>query len=453
MDWREKWQHKIKPSLDWHAEYSSKVIAAEDAAKIVKPGDKVACPTGRDPLALGLALAARKEELSRVKVFIATPTFDFGWYDPGWEDSFQLCLGYTFPRGVAATCLDERRADVFSGGLFIFDDFADFWDVDVLIVEVSPPDDNGFCSFGASVYDKRHWVANAKLVLAEVNDRLIRTCGDNSVHVSQIDYFVQHLHTGRKLGEVTLAGKPLSEPTKEQRQTTEHVSGLIRDGDTVQIGQGGTSEALVHCGLLNSKSDIGWHSEVTPGGIIRLVQEGVITGRYKTIDQGKAVATAIGGGTLEEMNFVHLNPLFELRDIEYTHDPRVIGSLDNMVTINNALQVDLTGQVNSEAKGPQMFSGPGGLLTFTIGAHLSRNGRSIITLPATAKGGTVSRIVPMLDSKVTVPHTLSDFVITEYGIAKLRGRTIRERVEELINIAHPDFRADLTRAARELYWP
>lgn len=452
MDWHQEWLRKMKLSPDWGEEYQAKMTTPEEAVKVVKSGDRVVCPTGRDPLGLGLALAARGEELSGVRLFMATPAFDFGWYDPGWEDFFQLCLGYTFPRGVAADCLAERRTDVFTGGLFIFNDLADTWDVDVLMIEVSPPDDNGFCSFGASVYDKRHWVAKAKLVLAEVNDRLIRTCGDNNIHISQIDYFVQHPHTGRKPGEITLAGQPVSGPTKEQRQIAEHVSSLIRDGDTVQIGQGGTSEALVRGGLLDNKGDIGWHSEVTPGGIIRLVKEGIITGRYKTIDRGKAVATAIGGGTIEEMDFVHLNPLFELRDIEYTHDPRVIGSLDNMVTINNALEVDITGQINAESRGPRMFSGPGGLLTFTIGAHLSKNGRSVIVLLATAKGGTISRIVPMLDSKVTVPHTLSDFVVTEYGIAWLRGRTIRERVEELINIANPDFRADLKRAARRLYW-
>ncbi len=452
-NWHQEWLCKMKLSPDWRKEYQAKMRTPEEAVRMVKSGDRVVIPTGRDPLALGLALTARRDELSGVRLFLATPTFDFGWYDPGWEDFFKLCLGYTFPRGVAADCLAERRADTFTGGLVIFDELPDIWDVDVLMVEVSPPDDNGFCGFGASVYDKRHWVAKTKLVLAEVNERLVRTCGDNSIHISQIDYFVQHPQTGRKPGESTLGGQRATEPTKEQKQITEHVSTLIEDGDTVQIGQGVTSEVLVQCGLFKNKCDIGWHSEVTPGGIIRLVKGGVITGRYKTIDRGKAVATAIGGGAAEEMNFVHLNPLFELRDIEYTHDPRIISSLDDMVTINNALEVDLTGQVNAESRGPQMFSGPGGLLTFTIGARLSKNGRSIIVLPATAKGGSISRIVPMLESKVTVPHTLTDFVVSEYGIAQLRGKTIRERVEELINIAHPDFRADLRKAAQRLYWP
>lgn len=451
--WHHDWLDKIRPSTNWREEYQAKMTTPEEAAKRVKSGDRVACPTGRDPLALGLALAARGDELSEVRLFLGTPTHDFAWYDPAWQDFFHLCIGYTFPRGVAADCLAQRRVDVFTGGLFIFDDLPDAWDVDVLLVEVSAPDDNGFCSFGASVYDKRHWVAKAKLVLAEVNDRLIKTCGDNRVHISQIDCFVLHPHTNRKPGEVTLAGQSVPEVKAEQKQISKHVSSLIRDGDTVQIGQGGTSESLVRCDLFDSKNDIGWHSEVTPGGIIKLVRRGIITGRYKTRDQGIAVATAIGGGTVEEMHFVHLNPLFELRDIVYTHDPRIISSLDNMVSINNALEVDLTGQINAESRGAQMFSGPGGLLPFTIGARLSRNGRSIIVFPATAKGETVSRIVPILNSKVTVPHTLADFVVTEYGIARLRGRTIRERVEGLISIAHPDFRDDLRKTSQGLYWP
>ena len=233
----------------------------------------------------------------------------------------------------------------------------------------------------------------------------------------------------------------------------QYVSSLIKDGDTIQVGQGGTSEALIRAGLLDNKQDVGWHSEVTPGGIVRLVMKGVITGRRKSIDRGKALATAIGGGTMEEMSFVHLNPMFELRDMEYTHDPRVISQLDNIVTINNALEVDLTGQVNAESRGPHIFSGAGGLLAFSIGAHLAKNGRSIIVLPSGAQGGTISRIVPMLSSKVTVPHTLADYIVTEWGIARLRGKTQRQRAEEIIAVAHPDFQSELRKAAQNLYWP
>ncbi len=455
MDWTKQYIGKVKLDPNWRQEYERKKISAEEAVRKVKSGDNVVCPIGRDPLALCLALASRKEELRGVHIFMGSPTVDFGWWDVGWEDSFMVKIGFAASGGVASDHLAQRRGDAVIGGLCITGKLPDKWDADVLFVEVSPPDGDGFCSFGASVYDKRHWVAKAKLVLAEVNDRLIRTCGDNFVHVSQIDYFVEHPHTGRKPGEVRLDGKPLTAVTEEQKQICAYVTTLIHDGDTIQVGQGSTSETLIRAGLLDDRCDIGWHSEVTPAGIIRLVRAGVITGKYKTLDRGKAVATAIGGGTTEDMSFVHMNPMFELRDIEYTHDPRTIGALDNMVTINNALEVDLTGQVNAESMGPQMLSGAGGLLAFSIGSYLSKNGRFIIVFPSTAKDGAISRIVPMLrcGSKITVPHTLADIVVTEYGIARLRGKSQRERAEELTVVARPDFRDDLKKTARELYWP
>lgn len=442
-------------ALDWQEEYRRKLVTAADAARAVKSGDMVVCTAGREPLAIGLALTARKEELHGVEVFIPTPTFDFGWFDPGWGDSFSMQVGYVFPRGVAAEAVRERRSDYLIGGLRLWWELPLSRPVDVLLTEVTPPDEHGYCGFGASLYDKRSWVKRARVVLAEVNARLIRTYGDNYVHVSQIDRFVEHPPSDKAPGSVDLSGKPLGDLPRHVKPIAEHVSTLIRNGDTLQLGTGGTSEALVRAGLLEGKEDIGWHSEVTPGGIVRLVKEGVVTGRYKTMDRGKAVAAALGGGTQEEMAFVHLNPLFELRDVEYTHNPRVIGSLDNMVAINNALAVDLTGQVAAESLGPQMYSGAGGLLAFAIGATLSQGGRFITCLPATAREGTLSTIVPGLEagSVVTVPRVLTDVVATEYGIARLQGKTQRERAEALISIAHPDFRAELRREAQKLFWP
>ena len=455
MTWQEEYRRGIRLSPDWQEEYQRKLISPDEAASKIKSGDVVVCTEGREPLAIGLALAARKEEIKGVKLFLATPTFDFGWYDPGWADSFAISIGYCFPRGVVADCLAEKRTDFVVGGLRLWDELAQRWYADVLLVEVSSPDKDGFCSFGASVYGKRHWIVRARMVIGEVNDRLIRTYGDNYVHISQIDYLVEHPHTGRKPGGVTLAGQPVREYTLEERATAEHIAPLIKDGDTIQIGQGGTSEALVRAGLLEGKQALGWHSEVTPPGIVRLVREGIVTGERKTVDTGKAVAAAIGGGSIEDMNFVHMNPLFELRDSEYTHNPGLIASLDNMVTINNGLEVDLTGQVNAESIGSRIFSGAGGLLAFSMGANLSKGGRCIIVLPSTARGGSMSRIVPMLPqgTKVTVPHTITDYVVTEFGIAQLKGKSVRQRAEELIAIAHPDFRAELRKAAQSLFWP
>jgi 4-hydroxybutyrate CoA-transferase len=237
----------------------------------------------------------------------------------------------------------------------------------------------------------------------------------------------------------------VKEPEHYLKDIAGYVSGLIKDGDTIQIGVGRTTEPLVQLGMLDGKHDIGYHSEATPPGIISLVKEGVITGKYKTINQGRAMVTSLGGGTREEMAWASQNPLFWLVDVDYLEDVRVIAAHDNMVAINNALAIDLMGQINAETIGTRPMAGSGGQPSFVIGALLSKGGRSIIVLPSTASGGKVSRITPRLPegSAVTIPRQFTDYVITEYGVARLWGKTLRERSQELISIAHPDFRAEL----------
>ncbi len=253
----------------------------------------------------------------------------------------------------------------------------------------------------------------------------------------------------------TLAGRYPKKPEPYLKEIVGYVSSLIKDGDTLQIGVGRTTEPLLNLGLLNGKSDIGYHAEATPPGLIRLVREGVVTGKYKTIDQGKVMVTSIGGASKEDMDWVNMNPLIELYPAEYILDARCIAANDNMVSINSAVAVDLTGQIAAESIGPRMLSGAGGQLAFAIGASLSEGGRGITVLPSSAASGKVSRIVSSLESGtiVTVPRTLADYVVTEYGIASLKGKTQRERALELINVAHPDFRSELLKEAERLYWP
>jgi 4-hydroxybutyrate CoA-transferase len=212
---------------------------------------------------------------------------------------------------------------------------------------------------------------------------------------------------------------------------------------------------LIRLGLLDGKQDIGWHSEATPPGLIRLVREGVVTGKYKTIDQGKVVVTSIGGASREDIEWVHMNPLFLLKDVNYVENPITLAGLDNLVCINNALMVDLSGQIASETIGIRMRSAAGGQTTFAVGAYLSKGGRFIIVMPSRAKGGTVSRIVPNLPmgTQVTVPKSLADYVVTEYGVAELRGKTQRKRAEQLISVAAPEFRDEIEKEARKLMWP
>jgi len=438
----------------WQDEYERKMVSPEEAVSVVKNGERVGFTYGREPRALGLALAARFGELKDVKVFIRTPAMDFGWYDPGWEESFHIEISYVLP--ITREMMAERRCDFVIGGLLgMTPGHPAVGEVDVLFTEVSPPDEHGYCSFGASVWGKKKAVECAKIVLAEVNQHLIRTYGENYVHVSEIDYFVEHVSGGSRPGATDLLGRKTWEPGDVEKGIAEHVSTLIKDGDTLQIGVGSTSEWVAHLGALDDKSDLGWHSETTPRGIIKLVRKGVITGKYKNINRGKVVAVAVGGGDREDMAFVNRNPMFELYDAEYVLNPAVIGSNDNVVAINSAISVDLTGQIAAESIGPTMVSGPGGQLAFSTGAQLSKGGHFISTLPSTAKGGTISRIVPQLEKGtiVTIPRTLVDIVVTEYGVARLYGQSHRERALELIAIAHPDFREELNAEARKLFWP
>lgn len=439
--------------MDWRDEYQRKLTTPEEAIKAVKSGDRVAFAYGVEPLALGMALLARGTELQGVEVFVPAPGRDFAWYEPGWEDIFRIEVGYILP--IVRDMIEQRRGDYLVSGLRWTHEPGVRPQTDVLLVQLSTPNEHGFCSFGASLWDKKLAVRNARTVLAEVNDTLIRTYGDNFVHVSEIDRFVEHTPTGRAPGATDMLGRRTTGPGKLEQAIAQNVSSLIKDGDTMEVGVGGTAEWIARLGVLDDKHDLGWHSENTPRGIATLVQTGVINGSRKTLNPGKAVATAVGGGTKEEMDFIHMNPMFEVHGSDYVLDPRVISAHDNMVAINSAIAVDLTGQIAAESLGPAMVSGSGGQLAFATGASLSKGGRSIVALAATAKDGKVSRIVPGLErgTIVTVPRTLADIVVTEYGVARLKGKTQRQRAQELIAVAHPDFRAELKRQADKLFWP
>jgi 4-hydroxybutyrate CoA-transferase len=439
--------------IEWKEHYQKKFVSADDAARLVKSGDKIAFTSGREAFAVGLALAARKEELKGVRILAPTPTFDFGWYDEGWQDSFEIVI--RMPTGTCQEAIDAHRIDFDPSTVIPFVELTDAAKADIVITEVSTPDDNGFCSFGNSLWAKKKQIENAKIVIAEVNKNLIRTFGDNYIHVSQIDYFVEHLSAGRGIGTGSLAGRGLKEPEPYLRTIADNVSKLIKSGDTLQIGVGRTTEPLVRLGLLEGKCDLGWHSEATPPGVISLVREGVINGKYKTVHKGKAVVTSIGGGSREEMEWVNNNPLIWLVDVAYLEDIRVIAAHDNFVAINNALAVDLTGQIAAETIGTRQMSAAGGQIPFVFGSWLSKGGRAISVLPSTAKEGTVSRIMPTLPQGtiVTIQRNCADTVVSEYGVAHLKGKSVRHRAEELIAIAHPDFRTELKKEAKKLFWP
>ena len=441
--------------MDWQEEYKKRLVSPEEAVKVVKSGDNIFF-SQPEPLALGLALAGRADELKGVKIVGGggrdLPIYDSSWYE-AYPDSFLIETSYVLPmiRGLVI----ERRADFALSGLFGVPEVAPEKSLDVFIVQISSPDEHGFCSFGASVWLKKEWVKEAKIVIAESNQNLIRTYGENYVHISEIDYFVEHTPTGRIPGGTDILGRKVTGPGELEKTIAGYIGTMIKDGDCLEIGVGGTAEWVAQLNILDNKHDLGWHSENTVRGIGTLVMNGVVNGKCKNIHQGKAVATAVGGGTKEEMDFINMNPMFEVYPSSYALDPRVIAAHDNMVAINSAIAVDLTGQIAAESVGPVMTSGSGGQLSFAIGAYMSKGGRSIVAIPSTAKGGTISRIVPMLEQGtiVSTPRTLADIIVTEYGVARLKGKTQRERAQELISVAHPDFRVELKKEAERLYWP
>ena len=441
--------------MNWQEEYKRKLVSAEDAVKAVKSGDYVVFAQPEAP-ALGLALISRADELDGVKIMGGggsdLPIYDSSWYDV-YPNTFQLETSYVLP--LVRALVSERKSDFTISGLFGVPDMTEEKPLDVFMVQVSPPDEHGFCSFGASLWMKKEWVRMAKTVIAEANQRIIRTYGDNFVHVSEIDYFVEHTPSGKVPGGTDILGRRTSGPGELEKTIAGYVGTIIKDGDCLEIGVGGTAEWVAQLGILDNRVDLGWHSENTVRGIATLVMNGVMTGKHKNIHRGRAVATAVGGGTKEEMDFINDNPIFEVYSSNYILNPRVIASHDNMVAINSAIALDLTGQIAAESVGPVMTSGSGGQLSFAIGAYLSKGGRSIVAIPATARDGKISRIVPMLETGtvVSTPRTLADIVITEYGIARLKGKTQRQRALELIGISHPDFRAELKKEAERLYWP
>ncbi|MFH1651634.1 MAG: acetyl-CoA hydrolase/transferase C-terminal domain-containing protein [Chloroflexota bacterium] len=435
-------------------EFQHKLISVEEAANLVKPGMRVAFTGGRDARTIGLAIAARKEELNGVHVLVPTPSFDYPWYDEGWQDSFTVSVMVT--NAISEPAIRARRIDFDPGTMIPLDAVEGARETDICLVEVSPPDDNGYCSFGNSVWAKKRQCASAKLVIGEVNPHLIRTYGDNFIHISEIDYFVEHVSSG-SLPRGTLTGRKVKGVEPHHEAIAGYVSSLIKDGDTIQIGGGRTTEPLVGIGLLDGKHDLGYHSELAPGGVIRLVREGVINGKYKTVNRGKTVVTAIGGGTIAEMRWVNMNPLFHVVDVGYLEDPRIISAHDNFISINNILAIDLTGQVTSESIGTMQIAHAGGQIAFVVGAGMSRGGRSVLVLPSTVTTAqeTVSRIMPVFPegTTVTLSRNFTDYVVTEYGIARLKGRTLRERANELIGVAHPDFRNGLRKAAQQRFYP
>jgi acetyl-CoA hydrolase len=318
--------------------------------------------------------------------------------------------------------------------------------VDVAMIHVSPPDEHGFCSLGVEVGLTKSPAESAKIIIAEVNDQMPRTLGDSFIHVSRLNHMVP---VDYPIAELPMGG---GEDEQVSQKIGGHIAELIPDGATLQMGIGAIPDAVLN--FLDDKHDLGIHSEMFSDGVVRLVEKGVISNARKTLHPGKIVVGFVLG-TRSLYEWVNDNPLCEFHRQEYVNDPFVIAQNDRMVAINSAIEVDLTGQVCADSIGPKFFSGVGGQLDFVYGASRSKGGVPIIAMPATnmMKDGTVvSKIVAMLKqgAGVVTGRNHVHYVVTEFGTADLYGKSVRQRAQALINIAHPQFREELTKKAREL---
>ena len=416
------------------SDYKQRITSAECAVELVRSGDRVWVQQGCGiPLTLVGALVGRAAELRDVEMCHMLTLGTLPYTRPEYAGHFRhngLFLG-----GNAREAVAEGRGDYTPICLSEIEGlFEHQLPIDVAFVQVCPPDEHGFVSLCVGADCTLTAARRARIVIAEMNERAPRTLGDAFLHLSQITALVP---TSRPL--VELHSEP---PTELHARIAEHVAALVPDGATLQMGIGGIPNAVV--ARLTSHKDLGVHSEMCPDCVVPLIEAGVINGARKTLHPGKVVAGFIFGSQVL-FDFVDNNPMFEFHPTSYVNDPFVIAQNDNMVSINSAIQVDLTGQVCADSIGTRPYSGFGGQLDFVRGAARSKGGKPVIALPATACKGTVSRIVPVLDAGAGVVTSRADvhYVVTEFGAVNLHGKTLRQRAEALIGIADPRFRDQL----------
>ncbi|MFQ5706546.1 MAG: acetyl-CoA hydrolase/transferase family protein [bacterium] len=427
--------------MKWIEDYKSKVCGAEEAVSLIKSGDKIySSGNAATPYVILNALARRKDELERVEVFHLLLIGDDPLSGPEMQGHFRHKSLFVGPADRQA--VNEGRADYFP--IFLYEIprlFREQIQLDVAIIHTSPPDDHGFVSLGVETAATKSAAETAKCVIAQVNEKMPRALGDCFVHVSRIHKIVES-------SEVlpTLEPKP---NTEVEKQIARHIAPLIEDGTTLQLGIGGIPNAVLT--LLQDRQDLGVHTEMVSDGVMSAVEAGTVTNARKTLHPGKVIATFVLGSR-DLYEYINNNPLFELHQVDYTNDPFVVAQNDGIVAINSALEVDLTGQICSDSIGHKIYSGFGGQVDFIRGAARARGGRPIIALPATAKDGQITRIVPHLKEGAGVVTSRGDvhYVATEFGIAYLHGKSLRERAEALIGIAHPNYREELERYAKKI---
>jgi 4-hydroxybutyrate CoA-transferase len=427
----------------WVNDYKNKLVTAEDAVSVIKSNDRVYISgNAATPYVLMNALASRKDELEDVELTHVLLLGEDPLSKPEMEGHFRHNSLFVGPADRKA--INEGRADyipiflhqipglIYSGQM----------PLDVAVLHLSPPDEHGFMSFGVEILASKAAAEKAKIVIAQVNEKMPRVLGDSFIHVSRVDKIVE---ISEELPQ--LERSPF---TEVERKIGHFIAELIEDGSTLQLGIGGIPDAVLFA--LKERRDLGIHTEMVSDGVMEAIEAGIITGAKKTFHPYKVILTFIlGSKTLYD--FSDNNPIFEAHPTDYTNHPFNVSQNDNMIAINSAIEVDITGQVCSDSVGTYIYSGFGGQVDFIRGAAHSKGGKPIIALPSTAKKDEISRIVPFLKKGAGVVTTRADvkYVVTEYGVAYLHGKNLQERTVALINIAHPKFRPDLIKEAKSRF--
>lgn len=430
--------------MTWQEEYLRKVRGPQEALLSVQSGTRVYIHPGcAEPEALVEALMARGPHVKNVEIVHILTLGCADYISPQFEGHFRH--NAMFIGGNVRQAVNEGRADYTPVFLSQIENLFESGQmpIDTALIQVSRPDAHGFCSFGVGVDTTLTAARQAKIVIAQVNDQMPRTYGDSFIHVNDIDTIVE---SSRPLCQL----HPI-EITDIHRAIGRNVASLIEDGATLQLGIGGIPDAVLL--QLTGHKNLGIHTEMLSDSVIPLIESGVINGSCKTIHRGKIV-TGFVLGSKKLFDYVDNNPAFEFHPNSHTNDPWVISQNHKMVAVNSALQVDITGQVCADSIGTYFYSGIGGQVDFIRGASRSKGGKPIIAIPSTAKGGRVSRITPMLDpgAGVVTSRGSVHYVVTEYGVAYLHGRNIRQRAEALIEIAHPKFRDELYAYCEKTRW-
>lgn len=428
-------------------EYQSKLVSAEYAASLIKDNDIILMPGGTCiPHDFSVAISNRINELNNVTICLGLALKLYDYMQPQNKNKIHIETPFVGP--VERICMDWKTAYYVPVHLNQLRPWMDRKKPNIACFVVTPPDDNGYMnrsSFGGLV-PKNH-ISIVDKVMVEINDATPWLSGDDlKIHISEVDYLWESKAELTEIPEIPI--------TEVEREIAYYIADMIPDGATIQLGLGGLANAIGY--FLQDKKDLGVHSEVIQKSFMTLMQSGVITGKKKNFYPGRALATFCVGDK-ELWQFVDHNEDFLFSEVEFNNDPYVIGQNDNLISVNNALMMDLTGQTASESLGHKQYSGTGGQVNFSWGAYLSKGGKSIMALNSTYKdkeGNQRSRIVPFLPEGTIVSTSRNDveFVVTEFGIVNIRYNSIPERVRKLISIAHPDFRDELTFQAKSQGW-